>query len=841
MPAPPARYDGPMIQRSALFAARALALCSIIFVLTSSSLRAQSLFDDGLDPELLEAIEALEYAPNDVARLEATARVALESGEPDMAFWYASLALAQLPDDSKSKKTRKALEEFRAQIEVPGISPEELQEEMSREVFAMARACEKKKLYANAADLLQLCIGTAMQARAEARLQKMFSKKKAIQALIESGIDFEVPGGKRVNKKTRAQVNKKNTTWEKAYEIKGRYYILRSDMGYDYTHAFLDAMEQMNAFYRGVFNYKVRGGTMRSCRIDVYKNREAFDKNESKARGETIDPNVKGFFVPDENRVATYDPRSEGGTIDDLWSTLFHEASHQFTAAVLPGLELTWLNEGTASYFEGAFMQPGGSVAKNRIPRTRLRSLYSLIGFRKGKSLEQRMPRGDAPTLEDVITYYGQGSYDGAYYPYGWGLVYFFHNFEDENSERVYLPIYKEFMLTYKSGGAHDIKGRFVEYFVEKAGVDGVESFDDFEEQWMTWIRDLYDLHYGGPEKASLLVEKGLQQLENEKPAYALDSFRWALEKNPKNNQARMHYAEAAILMERWDLAAFHWRKLESQSRRFIDQDTAMPGMHDMSAGEVRTLALEQLGVVNPRIRDGLVNSVDAFVERAQAVALSFVDEDFPLSALYLLESSSRLVGGDARLLTAALEIEEETDVSLTRGFRPTVTDDLDGWSARSSFSARKGVLRVTAEPGINTATIEDTPSIPFRWEATIELSGKEGMPIAGISFGTTETGSQRVAWLADMGQMALLVETTPGGGLLPSNISRVKSADPRGVDPSRTKIHLAIEVLEDQVIFYANGHEVFDKDFSPTELRGRVGVFVQGANATFTNLRFEY
>ncbi|MCA9001992.1 MAG: hypothetical protein KDB61_08720, partial [Planctomycetes bacterium] len=699
---------------------------------------------------------------------------------------------------------REAIEALRLSIGAAGMTPEELQDAVSREIFEMAKACEKKKLYANAADLLELCMGTSMQSRAEERLAKMFSKQKAVDALIESGIDFELPDTGRVNKKKKREVDKKNTTWENPYEIKGKYYIVRSDMGYDYTHAFLNAMEQMNAFYRGVFDYKVRGGTMRSCRIDVYKNREEFDRVELENRGQPISPNVGGFFVPGENRVATYDSRSTGGTIDDLWSTLFHEASHQFTRAVLPGLLLTWLNEGTASYFEGAFLQPGGSVATNRIPKTRLRSLYMLLGFVKGEKgdyVQARKPHPNAPTLEQVITYYRPGSYPGEYYPFGWGLVYFFHNYENEASERIYLPIYKEFMLTYKSGGDHDIKARFVEYFVTKAAVPGVDTFEKFEEHWMTWIRDLYDIHYGGPEQSLKLIQRGDLEFKNEKFEYALDSFRWALEKDPKNNTARMRYAETAMVLERWDLAAFHWRKLESASRQVVDPESPMPMIQGKTAAETRAFALEKLGEVNPRLREGIENSVDVFVAKAKEVATTYVDDERPLSALYLLESSSRLVDGDARLLTVAEDIKTESGVSLRRGYRPAVDEELTGWSARSSFSGKDGVLRVDVKPGINTAVIEEAPPIPYRWEVKIKLEDKGDFPIAGITFGSTLNDEQMLAWFADSRRMAILVTDPDTKMLVPDDMTRMKKAKGSTKKPSRTEVDLAIEVREDRVV----------------------------------------
>ncbi|HPF15258.1 MAG TPA: DUF1570 domain-containing protein, partial [Planctomycetota bacterium] len=515
-------------------------------------------------PEAIrEAVLALETAPADSAHLQAAAQAALQADLRDEALWYANLALEALGEDIKLRKEREALVALRTEIGVPGPTPEDLQADFSRSLFDMAKACEKKKLYTNAADLLQLCYGTSMEARAEERLAKLFSKEAAVEGLLETGIPIDIPVRRKVNAKTKRLVDSRNTTWDTAYEIKGKFYTVKSDMGYDYTHAFLEVMDQINGFYREVFGYKTRGGDMRTCAINVYKSREEFDEFEKKNRGQAINPNVRGFFVPGENRVATYDPRGEGGTIGDLWSTLFHESSHQFTAAVAPGLLLTWLNEGTASYFEGAFLQPGGSVATNRVPESRLRGLkYSLDALNKGKS---------APTLTQVVTWYKPGSYEGEYYPYGWGLVYFMHNFEDEHSERVYLPVYKEFLASYKSASQHDVLARFTEYFVGKAKLPGVETFEQFDALWQAWIQELYKIYFGGPEQVEVLMARAEKQLANKKPEYARESLEWAVEKDPTHLGARLKLAEVLTDLKKLDGAVYHWRQLEAAARAQAD------------------------------------------------------------------------------------------------------------------------------------------------------------------------------------------------------------------------------------------------------------------------------
>ena len=138
------------------------------------------------------------------------------------------------------------------------------------------------------------------------------------------------------------------------------------------------AMEQMNVFYRSVFRYKERGGTMARCKLHVYKHRSEFDEHNADL---DLSPSTKGFFMPGANEVHTYDPRTDPypDTLEGLWGTLFHEASHQFTRAALSPAVPTWLNEGTASYFEGARLLANGTVQTN-LKRFDTRNKLRIVG-----------------------------------------------------------------------------------------------------------------------------------------------------------------------------------------------------------------------------------------------------------------------------------------------------------------------------------------------------------------------------------------------------------------------------------------------------------------------------
>ena len=784
---------------------------------------------EGATPELLEALTALEHTPTDVGQLTEVAKLAQAAKLPDEALWYVNMALTGLGDDNKVKKQREALLALRTEIGVPGPTPEELQEGFGKSLLALAKTCKKRKLYTNAADLLQRCYGTPMESRAEKDLLSLFSKKQAVEGLLATGIPIDIPVNIKVNAKKKKKVDEEQTVWSNAYEVKGDHYELHSDMGYDYTHAFVNAMDQMNAFYREVFNYKTRGQSMRTCVIEVYKSREVFDEIEKENRGKAIDANVRGFFVPGENRVATYDPRSEGGTIADLWSTLFHESSHQFTAAVAPGLLLTWLNEGTASYFEGAFLQPGGSVATNRIPEGRLKNLQTLIG------------RG-SPTLKDVVTYYAPGSYEGSMYPFGWGLVYFLHNYEDENSERVYLPVYKEFLLKYKSASQHDVLARFVEYYVEQAEQPGIETFKDFETRWKNWIDELHQLHFGGSEEAIKLVARAEKQIKNEKLEYARESLRWALEKNPHHTKARLLLAEVLTELERMDGAVYQWRQLEAIARSVPEGETELPHLDSLKAPELRARAQEELTEIDTFIGNALKENMETFITESVKAVQSYVDAERPLSALHLLDISSQLVGGDARFIELADKIQDDSGKRLTRAYRVPVDAGLEGWTGSDSFVGAAGEISIDMDKGLRTMVHDTAPPIPYRFEVEIDRSGKVDFAPLGIVFGSDLSGDSNYAWVVSgkggIDTLGHYEFTEQGPKLKEQYLAPPAKGEKRA---SKEKMLLAIQVEEDRLVFFANGKEVGQEEIPLGSANGRIGVFVQGTQATFKNMRLEY
>ncbi len=785
---------------------------------TTATVRAE--LEAGRPQVALETARlALEYAPADPGLLAVAVEAAERAGERDeaLAHVFDALALATLTADELSA--------FTAQLDRLDPKPGEAKAVLdvyAAELLELARGFERRKLYANAVDLLLRCADTASAAAASKLLDKIYANDKAVEALLASGVDVPIDPPK--HKKSGdwiAREDKKRRQWSTAYEIKSPNYTIVTNMGYEMGHAMSTAMEQMGQFYREVFRYRERGGTMRRCVISVYAQRTEFDTHEP-----GISPSVGGFFAPLENRVATYDQRTVGRTLPDLWSTLFHEASHQFTSAVTKNLTPGWLNEGTASYFEGARLRSNGRVETNLVPESRLRALHAMMGHGRGTNARATV------RLLDVVSYFQPGSYQGAYYPWGWGLVYFIHNFENERSERVYLQPYFDYWQAYAGGAKHDVVDRFAEYFVRRPKYPGVESIDAFEAEFSRWIGELYDLHFGGPEQADALVARGRKQAGNGKHAYAAESFKWALRKRPDHLEALFGLGAASQELGAADSAIYYLRRA-LEVARVRPSDDILAHFDGLTVAGLVEDGGTRLRKLDDAVTGNVAASTAAFEERVAALATAYAQDKFPRAALLALMRAERLSGPSAALRAKAASIHREQNVETRRWRRIPLGGAMGDWleGGGGTWEPDGWVLRGEHEAGA-LATALAPLSLPNRWrfEGTFTLRpvGDEGA-FVGLAFGAQADGSQK------------LVGFTPAGGVVFVEVTDGKpQLDPVGrfqpIEGHRYKV--AVEARETEVEVFIDGTSIGSRPLESDDLVGRVGFFLQGARARFEDTR---
>ena len=348
------------------------------------------------------------------------------------------------------------------------------------------------------------------------KLDKSYAKlaDKAGQEL--SGGAFAAASIRRKSEKWLAKENAKHEHWENPFERKTKHYDLYTNISWEFAETAASAMDQVNEFYRSVYDYKKKA----KAKIYAMRKRSDFDRMTLKVLGRSMPSRgVGGYWVDGLKTVVAYDRSydEEGYTMDSLWKTLFHEASHQFMSLLTKSRHQPpcWLNEGTSCYFEGCVIKADGTIVKNAPAAQRLRSWYNLERSPNRHSLEDLIahPRNVSPAD-------GSWSYEGHYYPYGWALVYFLLNYE-ENDRRVYgvaytddgrihddykevrkagKLVYKDAYLKYlahfaERGCEGDRYYAFEiakEYFVEDINDPDVQDWDAFEKRWRKFNESLY-------------------------------------------------------------------------------------------------------------------------------------------------------------------------------------------------------------------------------------------------------------------------------------------------------------------------------------------------------------
>lgn len=794
------------------------ALCATAFAQEGATAAPQAteiraLLDAGKVEEARAKAElALEFAPGDVALLELCSATSESAGDADAALWYARLQRLAATAEGTPPTRLKPLDERIASLDPLAREDRESFDAAQRRVFDLGQTCARRKLYANAVELFFRCEGTPNAQKAEKQLDKLYANKKAVQSLLASGLDVPVTRKQKRSAKWITRNDRKHAAWEDAYRIKTENYTLTTNMGWELAEAMSQAMEQMNRFYRKVFRHKERGGGTGRCAIHVYSNRIGFLANVDPDQHDTA-----GFFVPGENRVSTYDPRPDGETIAELWATLFHESSHQFTEMIFAGAAPSWLDEGTASYFEGSRLQPNGRVENNLVVDYYLQMLVETLAAGK-------------PSLRQVLEYNMPESYPADYYPTGWGLVYFFRNYEDANSECVYAPLYAKYMDSYRTGGKHDKFERFVEIFITKPKLDGVATFEDFEARFKAWIDELNDLHYGPPSRAEKIVERARRQRKAGRVDAAVVSYRWALEKRPGNLRALDELADLYAEEGRKDQAISTLRRIIELCGQALPGDV-VDGYDKTTHGQLSTACLGRIRKIDKLVATALDDCGKELESRARETAGKYVEAKRPRSALRTLDTAIRVLGEPEDLLRLRGEIATKHEVEVRRRRRLRVTEDLEDWLTDPSFKASDGLL-VGAKEGLGVAMYLQAPPKNYRFEVTFRPVKSTDETFVGIVFGLSDDGVLDVFDAYADGVTAIHRATKEWETL--ANLPYIDASE-------LDEIRLAIEVERGVVQFIANGKKLHARAFTAAELQGRIGVAFGGGTVEIRDAAFVY
>lgn len=435
----------------------------------------------------------------------------------------------------KAEGAKKELEALTAELDAlyEGWNQESNTLEVwQKSTLKAAKAASGKKQFRLAGHLMNKLLDLNPQ---DTKLVKEYDKLADKAGAELSGGAFVSDKVKRKSAKWLARNNAKHSEWENRWEKKTKSYDVETNMDYAFFETLCAAMDEMNLFYRKVYDFRKKAPRVR---LVVTNKRSDFDRFSMELLGRPIQSeSVGGYWVSTAKTVASFD-RSMGDpnlTRDDLWRTLFHEASHQFMSIKMDKNERrgiftpAWLDEGTASYFEGCEIKADGTIVKNNVAEQRLRSWWAIEQSNSRKSLEELVahPRNTGP--KD-----GTLSYEGIFYPYGWAFAYFLLNYE-EGDRRVYAPpitpgqsipteykavrkagklVYRQPYLDYiehfsKVGNKENDQYYPLEmakqFFIDEVGDPDVPNWDAFEKRWRKFTTALYGEMQAGPEFADVL------------------------------------------------------------------------------------------------------------------------------------------------------------------------------------------------------------------------------------------------------------------------------------------------------------------------------------------------
>ena len=353
--------------------------------------------------------------------------------------------------------------------------------------FAARRASFLQSLVKDFSRAAEKLLDEEQEARAMAILHRVLPLARGKQrAQVEKVLDKLAKATEAVDLDEAAEGDEADEGRE-LIELESEHYEIEANLEPEVVQLVADTMDDIYSSYVEIFlDGQKRGAKLPRAKIRIYPTWDAMVANHpNPSQG------LGGWWSPGENKVTCYDTRDRSGSLDSMLNTLFHEASHQFTTKIARGATIpSWLNEGTACFFEGAV-----AMADHRVlwPDAAVERLMSLRNMLSGDS---------GPSLADVVGFEGGASYDGSYYPYGWGLVFFLQQWEDpESLEYSYRPLYRKYRDEVISRGGQS-RALFDEIFLGEESPLGHTTFEEFEADWEQWILgEIAPLHVSIPEK----------------------------------------------------------------------------------------------------------------------------------------------------------------------------------------------------------------------------------------------------------------------------------------------------------------------------------------------------
>lgn len=342
-----------------------------------------------------------------------------------------------------------------------------------------------------------------------------------------------------------AKHDEEHSEWEKHAVQETEHYTIRTNAGYEVLVIAATICEQLHHMYRDFYGVPM-DREVRKVDVRIFASNAEFQDYAPEGM-----KTAGGYFAGKE--IVTFDT---GGNRGELWETLAHEASHQFTSLVSQGWQPTWLNEGTATWFEGVRILSNGQVRRNLIPRYSNR-LGTFI--RHSKSDE-------AFSLATILTTKpGLSNYTGVHYSYGWALIYFLYNYSDPTGRLAFRETLQNYLVEgfTKQAEPDQHVSDFLERLIKPAKVPDITDLESFEKAWKAWIIRLDRISSGKESPIEAWMTTARLCANNKKLRKVADEFiTRVLQRNPVHEEALSLGAQVAWKLKNRDRAFDRFSRL---------------------------------------------------------------------------------------------------------------------------------------------------------------------------------------------------------------------------------------------------------------------------------------
>jgi tetratricopeptide (TPR) repeat protein len=650
-----------------------------------------------------------------------------------------------------------------------------------------------------------------------------------------------------------AEHDAEHATWDKRAKLERPNYITYTDAGYEVLVRAGEAMEQMNGFYRQFFRYGTEDDGRAVSRIElwIFKDRDEYLKLGSSpvewSGGQFTGSTVETFIT--------------ASGFEDTVGTLFHEAAHQFVS--LATNAAGWLNEGMASFFEGARILANGTVIMNLPANGRLFPLAGRMekGWMSGADdgLDPEKPEQEpatSPTFRIVLE--DEYEWGPAWYAPTWGVVYFLYNYQDRTDGRfIYRKAFGDFINASGGKSGDSAIATFEEVVLgnpepategSASAVRLPKTIDELNDVWKQYILDLRDRQSGRIKDTSPYLEWARMALKRKASDTAAEHFERALAIAPNDVTVLSEFAEFLATQKKDDRAT----KLLMLGLAILENTEPV----DLKRVDQLDRRLRKLDPSYQRVldvRSAMVDEIVKHVERYLAAGLN----------LQAMELSYQLGAelGEPRLFKSFERAVQAEGRSLALWRLAYNEVDLDGWSATGLeeifepsgewLLAHKGKYKAS-DTTFSMLALDTLTSGDYSLECELEAAAGE-VTFAGLVFGRKSAGDCHALILFPPSQESngSAHLTTFYGTSSYEPLRNVPVQHPDGMvaaAPDRTTTgvgksatyKLRLEVTGRAVDVYVNGEFQTTHEFANLEvLRGSFGLITGVGKARFKNIRF--